>query len=155
MNITVIIFIIVILIPISVGLYRNWKVQSSPNQKIFSEGKVPNPLPNGQYKGRVTGYNGSWKGKKFIASSSSGINLIDNTEKYPFKTYIGKGLQDHQLDILKIDYNIPQNPFWLHFILDEIVQTAPGKFLGKVHINLIPGLPFTLGYFTLTNPGVE
>lgn len=52
-------------------------------------------------------------------------------------------------DVLKIDYAIPANPFWLRFILDEIVETEPGKLLGKVHIHLLPDLNFTLGFFTL------
>lgn len=120
----------------------------SPNQKLFLSGKVPNPLPSGLYKGSVN-FKTSWQGKKFDASKSMGINLISGKEKYPFKTYVGKGLADN-IDVLKIDYNIPQNPFWLRFILDEIVEISSGKYLGKVHINFF-GLPFSLGYFRLEN----
>lgn len=133
--------------PLFLGFIRIWQVQNSPNQKLFISGKVPNPLPNGLYKGSVS-FKTSWQGKKFDATSSTGLNLIDDKEKYPFKTYTGKGLQDKNLDVLKIDYNIPQNPFWLKFILDEIVETSPGKYLGKVHINFF-GFPFSVGYFRL------
>jgi hypothetical protein len=117
-------------------------------QKLFLSGRVPSPLPNGFYKGSV-GMKTSWQGKKFDAKLQKGINIINGREVYPFRTYVGKGLRDKDLDVLKIDYNIPKNPFWLRFILDEIVQTSPNHFLGKVHIKLLPGVHFTLGFFRL------
>ncbi len=147
MNIIITVLVIIILLPTFLGLYRTRQTQDSSNQKIFLSGKVPNPKPAGFYKGSVS-FKTTWQGKKFDASSSSGINLISGKEQYPFKTYIGIGIQDRSLDVYKIDYNIPQNPFWLRFILDEIVETSPGKYLGKVHINLF-GFPFSLGYFQL------
>lgn len=137
-----------IILLLLLALFRTWQTQNSLNQKLFLSGKVPNPLPNGSYKGSVGNIKVGWQGKKFDASSSSGINLISGKEQYPFKTYVGKGLADN-IDVLKIDYNLPQNPFWLRFILDEIVEVERGKYLGKVHLNLIPGLPFSLGYFRL------
>ena len=137
-----------ILLPLSLGLVRTWQTQNSPNQKKILSGKIPSPKPDGLYKGLVN-FKTSWQGKKFDAKNSTGINIINEKQVYPFKTYIGKGLQDKNLDVFKIDYNIPQNPFWLRFILDEIVETTSGKYLGKIHINLIPYLPFSLGYFRL------
>jgi len=128
---------------------KNWKTQSSPDQKEFSKGSLPSPLPNGQYKGSTGNLNTPWKGKEFNASSSSGINLVKDKKVLPFKTYFGKGLQNKNLDVLKIDYNIPQNPIWLRFILDEIVQVEKDKYLGKIHLRLLPGLSLSLGYFRL------
>lgn len=119
------------------------------NQKLFISGKVPSPKPNGFYKGYLVGPKTFWQGKKFDSVSSTGINLIRGKEVYPFKTYVGKGLKDKDLDVLKIDYNIPRNPFWVRFILDEIVQIGVNKYLGKVHLKIIPGFPLTLGYFRL------
>ncbi len=118
-------------------------------KKDFPKGTFPSPLPDGFYKGTVQNLNTNWKGKIFDATNSSGINIFGDKKVYLFKTYKGKGLQDKNLDVLKIDYNLKENPFWLRFILDEIVQIAPGKYLGKVLLNLIPGLPFSLGYFWL------
>ena len=139
---------LLIILPLLLGLLRTWQVQNSSYQKLFLSGKIPDPLPNNLYKGSVN-FKTTWQGKKFDATNSAGINIIDNNEKYPFKTYTGKGLQDKNLDVFKIDYNIKENPLWLRFILDEIVEIEKNKFLGKVHINLIPGLPFSLGYFRL------
>ena len=142
------IFLIVTLLLIF-ALLRTWKTQTGSNQKLFLSGHIPNPLLDGIYKGSVIGLKTNWQGKKFDAKNSAGINIIDNKEKYPFKTYIGKGLQDTNLRVYKIDYNISQNPLWLRFILDEIVEVEKGKYLGKVHINLIPKVPISLGYFRL------
>lgn len=122
---------------------------NSSNQKLFLSGKVPNPKPNGFYRGSLKRLKTPWQGKKFDEGTSTGINLINGKEVYPFKTYVGKGLKDKNLNVLKIDYNTPENPFWVRLILDEIVQISPNKYLGKVHLKIIPGLPFTLGYFNL------
>ncbi len=130
------------------GALRTWGVQNSPNQKLFLGGRVPNPKPDGLYKGSV-GFRTTWQGKKFDASSSTGLNLINNNEVYPFKTYVAKGLLDNKQDVFKIDYNISKNPLWLRFILDEIVETGPNQYLGKVHLKIIPGISFSLGYFKL------
>lgn len=32
---------------------------------------------------------------------------------------------------------------------DEIVQVESGTYLGKVHLHILPGYPFTMGYFRL------
>ena len=145
------IFIIISVI-LSIGLYRSWKTQSSPNQEIFLLGKVPNRLPDGFFRGSVTGFKSTWQGKKFDAKSKKGINIFKKennlSENYPFRIYSSKGLADN-IEVLRIDYNIPQNPFWLRFIKDEIVEVGKDKFLGKLNINLFPGITFQLGYFRL------
>ncbi len=133
------------------GITRTWKVQNSPLQQEFVEGKLPTNL-DGLYKGSVSGLTTTWQGKKFNSSESAGINLFEDAdginEKYPFKTYSGKGLQDN-IEVLKIDYNLGENPIWLRFIVDELVETSPNKYLGKLNVKLIPGVPFSLGFFKL------
>ena len=136
-----------------VHVLRTIQLEHSPNQKLFLSGTIPNPLPNGLYNGSAPGHTFSWLGKKFSAANSSGINLFKNdattTEKYPFKTSLGLGVRDHALNVFKINYNLPANPFWLRPILDEIVEIAPGHYLGKLQVRFIPGFPFTLSYFEL------
>ncbi len=133
------------------GLVQTYKADHSPNQKLFLSGHVPNPLPEGFYKGNnFTGIGKDWQGKSFDRTRQTGINQFSDGQRYTFKTYEAHGLRDKQLNILKIDYNQPGNPWWLHFIVDEIVETSPGHYLGKVHLKVIPGLPFTLTYFELT-----
>ena len=122
------------------------------NQILFTNGLVPDPLPNGSYRG-IAGNAGDWLGKSFDSETSTGINDFregDTTvQRFAFKTYVGKGVQDSDKDVLKIDYNLPENPIYLRVLLDEIVEVSPGKYLGKLHLRLIPFIPFVLGYFEL------
>ncbi len=152
---SIIVFLVIALIIFFVllGFYRTWKTQQGSNQKLFLEGKVPNLRPEGFYKGSVSGYSGPWVGKSFNAKKETGINIfLENgkqVSQYPFTTYVGKGLQDTNLTVLKIDYNTAQNSFWVRLILDEVVEVENKTLLGKIHIRLIPGFPFAIGYFRL------
>lgn len=136
------------------AILRTWKTQTSPNQKIFISGKAPMEFPDGFYWGKVTGLKTDWQGKKFNSKSKTGINIFKKggklTELYPFKIYSAKGLQDN-IEVLRIDYNLPENPLWIRFVKDEIVETGEDKFLGKIHLTVIPGLPISVGYFKLSN----
>ncbi len=148
----------VLLLFIVVGFLRTWQMEHGDNQKLFLKGTVPSPVLSGFYEGVVPGHKFSWVGKKFDDSNNAGINVFDNGSsaqiyKYPFVTSLGKGVKDESLDVLKIDYDISGNPFWLRFVLDEVVETAPGQYLGKLQVRFIWKFPFTLGFFTLKAPG--
>ena len=134
------------------GAYRNFKTQANVNNKIFLKGTIPSKFPDGFYKGTVKELNTAWAGKEFNAKEMNGINIFheegQTSKKYPFHLYRGKGLADKNLEVIKIDYDLPQNPIWLRFILDEIVETGKDQYLGKLHIRF-PGVSFALGYFTL------
>lgn len=146
------VLLIFALIVILLGILRSIQIQNNPQQKEFLNGTVPKDLPNGLYKGKV-GLKTNWQGKRFDASASAGINVFkkngQTSESYPFKTYVGPGAQDKNLKVLKIDYSENKKPWWLRYILDEVVEVSPGKYLGKLHITAIPGLPFSLGFFRL------
>ena len=135
------------------GYYRTLLSEGSPKQDAFVKGTFPSPLPVGLLKGTVDGLQVSWKGKKLNAYHQTGINIFvgetGEEERYPFKTYQAKGLRDPDLDVFRIDYDLPGNPFWLRRITDEIVQVEKGTYLGKVHLRILPGYPFTMGYFRL------
>jgi len=150
-----IVLAVIILSLIILGFFYTRKTQNSGNQEIFLKGIVPSPLPEGIYKGSIGKHKVSWLGKAFNSQALSGINMfVDSsgklTEKYPFKIYIGRGLLDKNLTVLKIDYNIASNPLWVRIILDEIVQISENVYLGKVILKIIPGFPFSVGYFELT-----
>ncbi len=143
-----------LVLTIIIGVLRTWHTERSLNQQVFLRGTVPNPLPDGLYRGTVPGYTVSWLGKKFNAANSKGSNIFNDGngvrgERYPFITSVGRGLHDNNLNVLKIDYDTPGNPLWLRFLVDEIVEIAPDKYLGKLHARIIPGYPFALGYFEL------
>ena len=148
--------VVVLVAALLLGAFlRTWQMEHSANQKLFGSGNIPNPAPNGFYKGSVPGHTFSWLGKKFSAADSSEINVFDagngaKGERYPFATSVGQGIRDTHLNVVKIDYNIPGNSFLMRLILDEIVEVAPGEYLGKLHVRIIPGYPFTLAYFKLS-----
>ena len=137
---------------IGVGLALTFQTRRSPKHTEFVEGRVPSELPDGSYDGSAD-LKTSWRGKTFNAVQRRGINLLESggtrRVRFPFGIYFGSGLTEPQIEVLKIDYDIPENPFWLRWILDEMVEVADGSLLGKVHIRLVPGFPFTVGYFRL------
>ncbi|MCX6780059.1 MAG: hypothetical protein NT034_02675 [Candidatus Magasanikbacteria bacterium] len=152
------VLVVIVVVIILICLFRTWQVERQPSQSIFLNGKSPKIAPDGLYIGSVEGHQVSWRGKKFDETNHSGINIFENAQgneekKYSFVTGYGTGVRDKNLEVFKIDYDIDGNPFWLRAILDEIVQISPTEYLGKVHIRIIPGLPFTFGYFKLSSPG--
>lgn len=135
------------------GVVRTSKTQHNANQKAFLSAHPPDPAPEGLYKGTVSGRDVSWKGKKFDAATGKGINLFESKgkreERYPFRTYVGRGLRDKKIDVFKIDYNLPGNPWWLRRVLDEVVEVEPHRYLGKIHVRWLFGMSFAVGYFSL------
>ncbi len=136
------------------GFLRTLQIEHGTQAEAFRKGTAPNPPLDGLYAGTVPGYSTSWLGKKFDEKNALGINKFSEgsitAEKYPFKTSVGTGVRIAS-DVLKIDYNLPENPFWLRAVLDEVVQTGPGKYLGKLELRIVPGYPFSILYFELEN----
>jgi hypothetical protein len=138
-----------IIISLALGALRTWQMNHGEKENTFLTGTVPNLKPDGLYAGTVPGRTVSWQGKKFNRTNSTGINVFNNGERYSFITSAGKGITDKKLDVFKIEYNVPTNPWWLRPILDEVVEITPGYYLGKLQLRIIPGHPFTLMYFEL------
>lgn len=130
------------------GLVLTAKSITGDEQKTFEQGSLLGMIPDGFYRGTVDFPQKSWLGKKFNRAENTGVNVL-RIEKYPFTTRIEKGAHDKNLDVLVLDYNLPENPWWLRRIRDEIVEVAPGQYLGKVHYCIIPGFPFTVAFFRL------
>jgi hypothetical protein len=136
------------------GIVRTQKVEADPRQKTFAAAAVPDAGIEGLYRGSLQGRQVSWKGKKFKAGDKTGINIFltregRTEERYPFRTRLGRGVKDKKLEVLKIDYDLAGNPWWLRRVLDEVVEVAPGELLGKVHLRWVLGMTFTMGYFKL------
>ncbi len=134
---------------ITLSAYLNYRTSHHPNQVKFDTGTTPGKELDGFYKGRnFTGLGKSWMGKTFDRASHSGINTFTDGKRYKFNVYQAQGLRDKKT-VLRLDYNLKSNPFWMRFIKDEIVEVAPNNYLGKVTFKIIPGLPFTVTYFEL------
>jgi hypothetical protein len=142
---------------------RDRMVQRDPRQRRFLEGHAPDPRPDGMCRGWLDGspIKVSWRGKQFNAAAATGINVLARQDgestvtKYPFRTWTGPGLKDPDIEVLKIDYDLPTNPLWLRAILDEVVEVEPGLYLGKLHSRFFPGFPLSLGFFWLQSSRVE
>ena len=112
-----------------------------------------------------------WFGKSFEAVSESGVNRFDRSvlgpmrilwpgyrpervaggvvEAFPFRTRIAPGTVDPDVTVLAIDYDTEDDPsFLIRRILDELVEVAPGSYLGKVLFR-VRGSYHPIGYFAL------
>jgi hypothetical protein len=157
---------------------------------LFRTGSVPDPAPDGFLPGtlEMTTTFGAldaygrwmsrlwmpWMGKRFDASTSTGINRLvpsarvsmrvmwpahtpkaadgDAIEAFPFRTRVEPGALDPGSSVLVIDYDFEDNPaFIIRKIRDELVQIADGFYLGKVLMCLRAGYR-RIGFFSLRRP---
>lgn len=123
------------------------KTQISSRQTQFLLGKPFSYPLDGFWRGDTDLPKGNWLGKRFSALGHTGVNVFQDGERIPFKIYESHGIWDPKLPVTRIDYNIPENPLWLRPALDEVVEVAPGKLLGKIHYRIFPGASITIGYF--------
>ncbi len=150
----IVVLVLILVVAMSgliVGLYRTYKTQHSANQQKFLNGAVPTK-PDGFYSGTITGLQSNWQGKEFTAAAQTGINRYNENgtelKRYPFKTSVTKGLRDKR-EVLRISYDLPDNPWWTRRVVDELVEVEPDHYLGKIHYQVWPGFSFALGYFQL------
>lgn len=150
------IFVICLLgIVILLVMVRTYQMEHGAMQQQFEKGIANISALDGNYKGIAHGLKEtSWQGKTLTRANHMGINRFvkDGVESsnYPFQFSLQKGLRDTTLDVITLDYNQPGNPWWLRYIVDEMVEVAPQEYLGKVHVKITSGIVFTLGYFTLS-----
>lgn len=115
-----------------------------------------------------------WLGKTFDSSNQRGDNIftkdslflarlfnpwyrgfIEDTPKtyrgFAFRTYTASGLFDTDRTVLKIDYNLRENPsLTIRRVLDELVQVDDNLYLGKAHVHWWFGSWQTVAFFTLS-----
>lgn len=98
-----------------------------------------------------------WRGKVFDSQKERGDNVFaDNAgpwfrvllpsyrgrrpdtnhtfRAFDFRTYVAPGLFDPDLSVLKIDYDLPENPARIRGVLDELVELADGYYLGRAYL---------------------
>jgi hypothetical protein len=158
--------------------------------ELFRSGRVPEPLPNGRYAGKLVAIDIApgltklfqallsawmpWKGKTFQPAQQSGDNIFtkdshllarlfnpfyqgfvhDGKKTYrafAFRTYVAPGRVDSDRSVLKIDYDLRENPaLTVRRVLDELLQLNDNLYLGKAHVRWWWGAWQTVAYFTLT-----
>jgi hypothetical protein len=81
-----------------------------------------------------------WRGKSFTPLSEDhgeGINRVFSDVKprrwFRFETRIARS-RAGDFDALHLDYDNPENPFYIRAIKDEIREVAPGLYLGQAYL---------------------
>src|SRR2546425_13230315 len=121
---------------------------------------------------RIAGLWMPWLGKSFDGAAKTGINRFrqtaatrwwlrllfpgyrlpllapDRIEAFPFRNAVEPGELDPDVLVLKIDYDFEANPALIRRILDELVQVAPGRYLGKILFRLGRRY-YLIGFFSL------
>jgi len=155
--------------------FVSFLVNRSDYHRQFVTGKISQNAPDGFYQGSAHIFfdkQTPWLGKSFVADSKLGFNIFmpkgsallkimmplykkfqlnrnGDTDAFYFQTRTAAGLKDKNVDVIKLDYDAPENPFPIRIILDEIVEIAPEQFLGKIHLKVFPRFYSTIGYFGL------
>jgi hypothetical protein len=95
-----------------------------------------------------------WKGKSFTPDEhrGEGINRVftDRFRLFRFETFIGKS-RAGDFDALQLNYDLPENPFFIRMIKDEIREIEPGVWLGQAWLKTKKSETLVL-YFGLANP---
>jgi hypothetical protein len=80
-----------------------------------------------------------WLGKSFRAEGTdpargTGINRVftDRTRWFRFDTFIAPS-RAGSFDAFQLDYDNPDNPFFIRAIKDEVRELRPGLFLGQAY----------------------
>lgn len=100
-----------------------------------------------------------WLGKTFDAATEVGDNVfVDNAwskvsgklgwpeyrvksddppgtiRVFPFRSYVSPGIEDPDIQVLKLDYSHSPNPLPIRRVVDELVELPGGYLLGKAHM---------------------
>lgn len=93
-----------------------------------------------------------WQGKTFKtlgAGRGEGINRVlgDRRQWYRFRTFVGPS-RAGAFDAVQLDYDAPENPWFIRAIKDEAREAAPGLWLGLAYL-MVKGSPRLALYFGL------
>lgn len=94
-----------------------------------------------------------WRGKTFRPHhehAGHGINrVVSNAfEIYRFETFVGPS-RAGDFDAVQLNYDLPENPFFIRAVKDEIREIAPGLWLGQAYAQIGAKAHLVL-YFGLT-----
>ncbi|MFT3764947.1 MAG: hypothetical protein QM820_05430 [Minicystis sp.] len=112
-------------------------------------------LDHGTIAGALRSFSGAstfpWGGKSFAAegaTSGTGINrvhLFGRHQLFPFETRFAPSVIDGRETIV-LDYDLPDNPYLIRKIHDEIREVSPGLFLGPAMWKTKDGHAFVLWF---------
>ena len=81
-----------------------------------------------------------WRGKSFspkTEDAGEGKNrvVLDRFRLYRFETSVGRS-RAGDFDAVQLDYDLPENPFFIRAIKDEIREIAPRLYLGQAYLQI-------------------
>jgi hypothetical protein len=97
-----------------------------------------------------------WRGKSFSsegqAPTGEGINrlFVDRNKWFRFETSVGPSRAGN-FDAVQLNYDLPENPFFIRAIKDEIREVRPGLYLGQAYARVL-GRDNLVLYFGLQDP---
>jgi len=80
-----------------------------------------------------------WRGKSFVphvdggvSRAGEGINRVgvDALRLFRFETFVGKS-RAGDFEAVQLDYDLPENPFYIRAVKDEIRELRAGLYLGQ------------------------
>jgi hypothetical protein len=81
-----------------------------------------------------------WRGKSFRSldgGRGEGINRVFGDTRprrwFRFETFVGRS-RAGAFDAVQLDYDNPDNPFFIRAIKDEVREVSPGVFLGQAYL---------------------
>lgn len=80
-----------------------------------------------------------WRGKSFFPQTEhrgEGINrvLSERLALFRFETKVDRS-RAGDFDAIQLDYDLPENPFFIRAIKDEIREVEPGLWLGQAYLH--------------------
>jgi hypothetical protein len=144
-------------VPTLAFLYRSAKVPAIQDLRGDLVGRMlPSPAANAAVQGVMRSLARQsffpWKGKTFAprdATGGEGWNRVftDRNLWFRFTTSIGPS-RAGDFDALHLNYDHPENPFFIRAIQDEVRTVAPGLWLGQAYA-VVKNRPWLALYFAL------
>ncbi len=155
--------------------FQNSFLKGTPPKNLdgFYKGKLVLGLPGTAIESiaaLITKFWIPWYGKEFNDKHHEGNNSIpsylfsfvrlmygekviikrhkDSINVFPFRTKITKGLND-KIEVLQLDYDLPENPENIRSIVDELVCTGGTEYLGKAYLKENKGVRL-IAFFSLS-----
>jgi hypothetical protein len=106
-----------------------------PRGRMLAVRKLDRGTVGGTLRAFAGGAAFPWGGKSFASESAttgSGINrvhLLGRHQLFPFHTRVAASAVDGRPTVV-LDYDLPDNPWLIRQIHDEIREVSPGLFLG-------------------------
>lgn len=136
--------------------HRMSAIAGAPRGSVLAAMALDRGIPARMRSAIVSSSLFPWAGKTFDTVNErhgKGINRINLLGRaaptwFPFETVFADSAIDGK-PCIKLDYDLPQNPFFIRAIVDELREAAPGLLFGPAQIRIGQRAPLPVLYFAL------